>query len=191
MRTTVLTASAVLALSIVGCKKTTLEIENASGSDIQVTVPRVNQAKGKTETHTVAKGATMSIPVGAPVMNKTAKVQVEIKGEWVWMSEDVEVTVGAPNPKKVVNNAGFLEVTNATGGALGKIHVAQIKDKSMLVGFGDWGDPHGPIAADSTQKIGPLMEATNYWIKGAGGVKGQYSVKAGEVTPVTLESSKK
>ena len=201
----------------VACASTTLEVENTTDGDIKVKVisksTQMRTKKGKKITpkppkvHTVTKGTSKSIPVNAPALNTTAKVMVEITGDWVILNESVEVEVGKPNPKKVTANAGVMEVTNNRGRDLANIWVAEVnpnKDGAIkgvgglitaATGLGyDFGDSRGAAKQGETLRVGPLVASQHYRIKiaktgttiGPGVMQG-YVVKPGEVTKVELK----
>ena len=204
-------AAGAILLFAVGCAKTTIDVENTSGSEITVTVKTSNVKKTTTDkngkktttekapsTFTIAAGASRSIPVGAPPLNKTADVAFQVSGEFVNVNESLTVNVGEANAKKITSNAGVLEVTNHRGKELKYLFVSNLtKTKSGavagLLGVGeDFGDNRGPVADGQTTRVGPLLAGDNYRIKIAKGPAttfGPYVVKAGEVTQVDLKDS--
>ena len=200
----------------VACSTTTLEVENTTGADIKVTItdsskkPSKPGKKAKTKppvVHTIANGTSKSISLTVPALNTTAKVRVDVAGDYILLNESVEVEVGKPNAKKITANAGMMEVTNNRGMDLKNLWVAEVNPKKGgskglaavakgVTGIGsDWGESRGAIKNGETLRVGPLTPSQYYRLKialtgstigpGLPGASG-YTVKAGEVTPVEL-----
>ena len=201
----------------VACSTTTLEIENTSGSDINVIItdsskkPSKPGKKAKPKqpvVHTIANGTSKSISLNVPALNTTAKVRVDVSGDYALLNESLEVEVGKPNTKKIISNAGMMEVTNNRGTDLNNLWVAEVNPQKGgskgltalakgITGIGsDWGDSRGSIKNGATLRVGPLNPSEYYRLKialtgstigpGLPGASG-YTVKAGEVTKVELK----
>ena len=174
------------------CSETTLEVENATGIAITVAV----SAKSGTDsegpglsmtTHSLAKDETASIPLQLSTGDTTTSVKVMAFGEFLKVTEQIEVTVGEVNPKRYEANAGIIEFKNDGEAPVSSFCVAVIEDEE-LGELGDCGIPYGPLEPGGTQRVGPLVAGDGYWVKQDAAVSGPIEVTAGQVTPRSIEA---